>query len=349
MFNGFLFAVNVSGISRAAYKYPQELFDRNNLVFGQEDDLLSRMTKFGIIPKVAMHVFFYHFKSVTVGSANTKAFYLFQNAISRARINSSLSNGLQSWKVRLHFDTNSTKVIHEAVGNNSADTDKSVGKVSGSSIVVQMRGSKAVDIRDSLHYFHPEEDAKHRLQRKAEEILPGSLASNPKQFVDNDSTELRMGQLYSRYASLKEPSSSDFSVYPANVDLMNDMGDAITSLDSLELFAEQRIVIAIATSSLCLHILKFWKGLIVAAVSFLDPLKNPSAGDIFTGHELGSALELRYNVEVVYLRKGPMWYSAAYLHRVDILITLLDDYDLSLLLSGDIRHAKDLTDAPSSG
>lgn len=35
------------------------------------------------------------------------------------------------------------------------------------------------------------------------------------------------------------------------------------------------------------------------------------------------------HVKVRYLRRGPMWYSAQHLHDVDILITLLDQYDLT--------------------
>lgn len=89
--------------------------------------------------------------------------------------------------------------------------------------------------------------------------------------------------------------------------------------------------------------------LIVDSIVLSDPVKNPSAGDIFTAMELGSALQAKYNVEVVYLRKGQMWYSAQHLSRVDVLVTLLDDYDLSKLLSGSIRHTRDLIHAASNG
>ncbi|RYG58987.1 hypothetical protein EON64_20715, partial [archaeon] len=65
----------------------------------------------------------------------------------------------------------------------------------------------------------------------------------------------------------------------------------------------------------------------------VDPAKTPSAGDIFTGSELGRALTEQYgNVQVRYLRRGNQWYSLPLLYDVDVLITLLDAYDLSRLL-----------------
>lgn len=66
---------------------------------------------------------------------------------------------------------------------------------------------------------------------------------------------------------------------------------------------------------------------------YVDPVSTPSAGDIFTAYELGAALQQTYShVKIRYLRRGPAWYAPANLHDVDVLITLLDNYDLTQVL-----------------
>lgn len=65
-FNGFLFAVNISGIQPAAFKYPTILFDPSGLIIGQEDKLIADMEKLGMMPKISLGAYVYHFKSVTV-------------------------------------------------------------------------------------------------------------------------------------------------------------------------------------------------------------------------------------------------------------------------------------------
>lgn len=60
-----------------------------------------------------------------------------------------------------------------------------------------------------------------------------------------------------------------------------------------------------------------------------DPISNPSAGDIFTAYELGDKLLDEYeNIEIMYLRQGSNWYDPVLLSKIDILIVLLDKYDL---------------------
>lgn len=68
-------------------------------------------------------------------------------------------------------------------------------------------------------------------------------------------------------------------------------------------------------------------------MAILDPVRNPAAGDIFTAQELGNVLERDYNVEVRYLRRGVQWYSPRHLCDLDILITMLDAYDLGKALA----------------
>eukprot|EP00597_Dinobryon_sp_UTEXLB2267_P004149 CAMPEP_0170062350 /NCGR_PEP_ID=MMETSP0019_2-20121128/3606_1 /TAXON_ID=98059 /ORGANISM="Dinobryon sp., Strain UTEXLB2267" /LENGTH=1130 /DNA_ID=CAMNT_0010268469 /DNA_START=454 /DNA_END=3846 /DNA_ORIENTATION=+ len=330
VFNGFLFAINVSGIAKAAHAYPHELFDSSNLVFGQEDDLMARMMEHGMIPKIAMCVYMFHFKSVTVGTANTKAFYQFQQALSRTKINATQVGSRRSWKVRLNFDSNSSNVANPFDGTDSLESSSDQ---QNNSMVVSFRGSKVVDIRDSLHYFHPEVDPQKSLKRtlsKRRVLLESSdLTQNttPKQ---ED-----VSAMYLSYGELQQSVTRGFAEYPQPADLLRDLPE---SLDEAANSLRQLLTLNVATQTRK-----------VVAIAMSDPAKNPSAGDIFTAKELGSALQAEFNVEVVYLRKGQMWYSAQYLSQVDVLVTLLDDYDLSKLFSGSIRHTRDLTYAASNG
>jgi hypothetical protein len=79
-----------------------------------------------------------------------------------------------------------------------------------------------------------------------------------------------------------------------------------------------------------------------------DPAKHPTAGDIFTADELATALLKTYSsvLEVRFLRKGRgqgpgqnQWYKAEALADVDVLIALLDDYDVTLAISAADRQS----------
>jgi hypothetical protein len=64
-----------------------------------------------------------------------------------------------------------------------------------------------------------------------------------------------------------------------------------------------------------------------------DAIKYPLAGDIFTATELGNALLASYsNIKIVYLSKGVDWYDPMKLQEIDVLVALLDDYDVTKAL-----------------
>lgn len=65
---------------------------------------------------------------------------------------------------------------------------------------------------------------------------------------------------------------------------------------------------------------------VVIAMAISDPVKTPSAGDVYTAHELSRTLQLLYRVQVLFLPRGDAWYDLA---GVDVLLTFLDAYDLS--------------------
>ena len=71
-FNGFVFAINISGIQPAAFHYPSVLFDPSGLIIGQEDKLIASMTELKLMPKISLGAFVYHFKSVTVKYTRNK-------------------------------------------------------------------------------------------------------------------------------------------------------------------------------------------------------------------------------------------------------------------------------------
>lgn len=71
-FNGFVFAANISGIEPAAFGHPSILFDPSGLIIGQEDRLIADMSKLGMMPKISLGAFVYHFKSVTVKMSRNK-------------------------------------------------------------------------------------------------------------------------------------------------------------------------------------------------------------------------------------------------------------------------------------
>jgi hypothetical protein len=90
-----------------------------------------------------------------------------------------------------------------------------------------------------------------------------------------------------------------------------------------------------------------WFDLILTffATSCQDAVRNPMAGDIFTATELGDALLLTYqNVKIMYLSKGKDWYDPVKLQQVDVLVTLLDDYDLRKALQS--HRSSILMDGP---
>lgn len=64
-----------------------------------------------------------------------------------------------------------------------------------------------------------------------------------------------------------------------------------------------------------------------------DAVRYPLAGDIFTATELGNALLASYsNIKIVYLSKGVDWYDPMKLQEIDVLVALLDDYDVTKAL-----------------
>lgn len=71
-FNGFVFAINITGIQRAAYDHPSVLFDPSGLIIGQEDKLIAKMINFDMMPKISIGAFVYHFKSITVKMTRNK-------------------------------------------------------------------------------------------------------------------------------------------------------------------------------------------------------------------------------------------------------------------------------------
>lgn len=99
-FNGFVFAANISGIEPAAFGHPSILFDPSGLIIGQEDRLIADMTKLGMMPKISLGAFVYHFKSVTVKMSRNKKNEDSREDLSKYHVDLKASQGTRVGKQR---------------------------------------------------------------------------------------------------------------------------------------------------------------------------------------------------------------------------------------------------------
>eukprot|EP01038_Epipyxis_sp_PR26KG_P010841 gene10841-14552_t len=353
-FNGFLFGVNLALIKRAAYKYPQYLFDPHNIMVGQEDSLMAKMRKYHIYPVIAKNVYIFHFKSVTIAN--------------------SIKDGISSITT-----SNSTdgKIVAAALASRREK------RTIGSSYMVKGANGKKIDIREQLALYHPEMSSTTSSSNN-NNVIPDIITSSTDIFqaIDNraftkrkriptkakssrllleemdelsshipqkslippisfqsKSAHLTYPSLYFAYKNIM--SDTELQLYPSHRTSYHKIGSGPSMEISLEnddlpsapddvreVYFKSRKIIALATS---------------------DPLTNPAAGDIFTAYELGDSLQSRYNVEIRYLRKGISWYSIRHLYDVDVLITLLDDYDLSIALTIHRESIKNLNRCSRTG
>eukprot|EP01039_Chlorochromonas_danica_P004082 gene4082-4464_t len=293
-FNGFSFAVNTERIAPAAYKKDKYLFDPGDVIVGQEDHLMSRMKKANLQPMILYCVFLYHFKSVTVSAASSEA-VVQKLKDKNVRIESSKTSPI----IKLQYQDSKNHTV-----------------------------SKTIDIREDLSWYHPEAQQKQasELQRVGENNTSQQLA-------------VCSGEMPFPQAPLWTPSS----LPPSNISFLYKKmsGDVIT--DSYCIYPTH-------WSSRCSNLSPLFSksfseddvgapkskdggsviSPVVIAIATSDPIKYPSAGDIFTAYELGQALQARFsNVQIRYLRRGPQWYAVEHLYDVDVLLTLLDEYDLS--------------------
>ena len=73
--------------------------------------------------------------------------------------------------------------------------------------------------------------------------------------------------------------------------------------------------------------------------SFIDPVRSPTAGDIFTANEIAKQILTLHPTtitEIRFLRRGVNWFDFRALYGVDILISMLDDYDIAAALSASL-------------
>lgn len=279
--------MNLQLIAPAAHEAGVHLFDPQDVIVGQEDRLVQRMVAANVsLPVVALCVFLFHFKSVTVRAASAEA----------------VAQQMQRHSVAVQAEGRGGIMVRLSY----KDGNRSV--------------SKSVDIREDLRWYHPESGTAFS------EGVPGSHATTSAEHgvaVEEGVQRVCAGHsaafpwaprwntagLFSDNITASTANGADYCVYPAQW-APSCPGYGTSSVAA---FPRQRtVVFAIATS---------------------DPAKTPSAGDIFTAYELGAALQQLgasgVQVQVRFLRRGPQWYSAQLLRDVDVLIALLDAYDLS--------------------
>ena len=132
-FNGFSFAVNLKKIGPAAYEDGVNLFDPNDRMVSQEDHLTERMTALHMVPMILPCVFLYHFKSITVSSAN---FTIFEEELKKEALNHNIT-------IQRRGNTPVMYVTYP---------DPTTG---------QMIRTE-VDVREDLHWYHLIQDSNNR-------------------------------------------------------------------------------------------------------------------------------------------------------------------------------------------
>eukprot|EP01034_Spumella_vulgaris_P022401 gene22401-28523_t len=345
-FNGFFFGMNLALIAPAAVRHPALLFDSGDLMVGQEDHLMERLAAKGLTPKIAICVFIYHFKSVTVGVANIKAL------------------------TALQLRDNDSNVSYSRTGRNFRIKKELLG-TNGSTL-----SSVHMDIRDDLRFYHPEftptSSSSNSKSPRANEINAHAAKEVPQPSSDSSvynawsapaallappsypskKEVLAYPDLYLSYKQLQ--TDTEVAVFPGPLDMVAVLRERVTnnmvnaqnqagSEAGSEDNGSSSAVAALDTLKSLQHIARLEReaaneAKVVIGFAISDPLKTPSAGDIFTAQELGDALTLAFNVEVRYLRRGQEWYSPSALADLDVLVTMLDAFDLGRALAAVQRN-----------
>ena len=77
---------------------------------------------------------------------------------------------------------------------------------------------------------------------------------------------------------------------------------------------------------------------------WIDAVKLPFAGDVFTATELGKSLMSQYqDVRIVHLYRGKDWYDPVKLQEADVLVAFLDAFDLAKALKS---HSSSVKNGP---
>ena len=295
-FNGFMFGINLALIRPAAHWYPAQLFDNTTLIVGQENLLAQRLETLSMIPMISVKAFCYHYKSATVGIAK--------------QINPLPLNGL--------------------------------------------KGS-GVDSRENLDLYHPENLANiNRTNKRFREWSSGRVPAKPSplQYLNGLTTRTQERSYFTRTPNARTTSpftsqqmstsvtttGSVFEAHQINIDIYpylpvqkpSHMHHIPQKYDYLTSSGVGR------NDCIYLERNKRRNTCITVAIVTSDPISNPSAGDLYTAEELGNSLISlfpTYIAEVRYLRRYIHWYDYESLSGVDILISLLDAFDVSKALA----------------
>lgn len=131
-FNGFCIGLNLNLTQSLMYDLKNSIFfDPKLIVVGQEDYLADVMNKYNISTVVSLHIYMYHFKSVTVRAASRK---------------NSNYNFITSENV---YDP----VVNDSTLNVIDKKNRSFDSLNKNSYYSLVNGS---DSRDKLSFYHPE-------------------------------------------------------------------------------------------------------------------------------------------------------------------------------------------------
>ena len=294
-FNGFMFGINLALIRPAAHWYPTQLFDNTTLIVGQENLLAQRLETLHMIPMISVKAFCYHYKSATVGIAK--------------QINPLPLNGLKGSSVdnRENLD-----FYHPENLANINRTNKRFREWSSSRMAVKP---------SPLQYLNA---LTKRTQERSYFTRSYALTHNPSTNQQAPTSSTTTGSVYEAhqinidiYPYLPVQKPSHIHHIPQKYDYLTSSG--VGRNDCIYLERNKRrntcLIVAIVTS---------------------DPITNPSAGDLYTAEELGNSLISLFPTsiaEIRYLRRYIHWYDYESLKDIDMLISLLDAFDVSKALA----------------
>ena len=295
-FNGFMFGINLALIRPAAHWYPTQLFDNTTLIVGQENLLAQRLETLHMIPMISIKAFCYHYKSATVGIAKH---------INPLPLNHTKGSSVDN---RENLD-----LYHP---ENLADSNRTTKRLR------EWNGSRVPAKPSPLQYLN---GLTTRTQERSYFIrTPNARTTSPFTSQQMSTSVTTTGSVYEAhqisidiYPYLPVQKPSHMHHIPQKYDYLTSSG--VGRNDCIYLERNKRrntcLTVAIVTS---------------------DPITNPSAGDLYTAEELGNSLISLFPTsiaEIRYLRRYIHWYDYESLKDIDMLISLLDAFDVSKALS----------------
>jgi hypothetical protein len=190
-------------IGPAAHAHPTQLFDPADAMVGQEDRLMARMAALALVPKIAMCVFAFHFKSVTVAAASI------QTLKSYAQQEQAANKSPETAAVQYSGTNRNFRIRKEQRSANGTVT------------------VSFLDIRDDLRFYHPEEESNYSRAAIDSKVSHTSLLQPP-QCDERQSGASAYVDLYSRLGGAALGTEVSLRQYPTNREAIAQLKGQVT-------------------------------------------------------------------------------------------------------------------------